>query len=153
MTAQKRTKSAERLASKRIGNRRLEKLIKEAIVDAYSESEQRVGFLTMLEEKLAVPFNTEVLETTVSVERVDLDDAEEIVALCRRGKQRQTIPILSLPAPSPLPAAGNWLRLIVAGRAAGKIRRSRGSMTPPMSACSEGIKGGLARRGPGSAWV
>lgn len=104
MTTQKRTKSAERLASKRIGNRRLEKLIKEAIVDAYSESEQRVGFLTMLEEKLAVPFNTEVLETTVSVERVDLDDAEEIVALCRRGKQRQTIPILSLPAPSPLPA-------------------------------------------------
>src|SRR5881396_529349 len=40
---------------------RLKQLIAEAIVDAYGDSEQRVGFLTMLEESLAVPFETNML--------------------------------------------------------------------------------------------
>jgi hypothetical protein len=34
----------------RLGKRQLEALIEEAIIDAHGESEQRVGFLTMLEE-------------------------------------------------------------------------------------------------------
>ena len=55
-------------------------------MDAYGESEQRVGFLTVLEEKLAFPFATESLGTAVRVERLDLNDAEEIVAICRRGR-------------------------------------------------------------------
>jgi hypothetical protein len=33
----------------RLSRRRLEALIEEAIVDAYGDSEQRIGFLTMLE--------------------------------------------------------------------------------------------------------
>jgi Calcium binding len=94
---------------KRLGTRQLEALIEEAIVDAYGESEQRVAFLTMLEEHLAVPFGTEILGTAVRVERVDLDDAEAIVAICRRGQQRHTIPILSLPLPSPPPAGWEWI--------------------------------------------
>ena len=40
---------------------RLDELIEEATVDAYGDSEQRGGFLTMLEENLALPFKTEVL--------------------------------------------------------------------------------------------
>jgi hypothetical protein len=94
---------------KRLGTHRLEALIEEAIVDAYAESEQRVGFLTMLEEHLAVPFATEILGTAVRVERVDLNDAEEIVAICRRGRQRQMIPILNLPLPSPPPVGWEWI--------------------------------------------
>jgi hypothetical protein len=56
----------------RLGKRQLEALIEEAIIDAYGESDQRVGFLTMLEEHLAVPFAREILGTAVRVERVDL---------------------------------------------------------------------------------
>jgi hypothetical protein len=33
----------------------LDALIEEAIVDAYGDDEQRVGFLTMLEERLDMP--------------------------------------------------------------------------------------------------
>jgi Calcium binding len=69
----------------RLPKHELEALIEEAIVDAYGESEQRVGFLTMLEEHLAVPFLTEILGVAVRVNRVDLNDGEEIVAICRRA--------------------------------------------------------------------
>ena len=79
------------------------------IIDAYGDSEQRVGLLTMLEDHLAVPFTTEILGTAVRVERVDLNAADEIVVICRRGKQRQRIPILDLPLPSPPPAGWEWI--------------------------------------------
>jgi hypothetical protein len=72
-------------------------------VDAYGESEQRTGFLTMLEESLKLPFETTVLGVGVLVERIDLTAAKEIVAICRRGRTRQALPILELPLPSPLP--------------------------------------------------
>jgi hypothetical protein len=39
----------------------------------------------------------------------DLNDAEEIVAICRRRRQRQLIPIVNLPLPSPPPAAWEWI--------------------------------------------
>ena len=87
----------------------LERLIKEATVDAYGESEQRSGFLCMLEEKLDLPFEARVLGVAVIVERVDLTPAEEIVAICRRGRERQAIPILDLPLPSPRPARSDWI--------------------------------------------
>jgi Calcium binding len=92
-----------------LSKRRLDELVDEAIMDAYGESEQRVGLLCMLQEHLAVPFSTEVLGTLVRVERVDLNDADAIVATCRRGQQRQKIPILDLPLPSPPPAGWEWI--------------------------------------------
>jgi Calcium binding len=96
-------------ARTRLPKHQLEALIEEAIVDAYGESEQRVGFLTMLEEHLTVPFMTEILGVAVRVDRVDLNDAEEIVAICRRGPHRQSIPILDLPPPSPPPDGWEWI--------------------------------------------
>ena len=48
-------------------------------------------------------------EALVHVERVDLNDAEEIVAICRRGRQRQLIPIVDLPLPSPAPVGWEWI--------------------------------------------
>jgi calcium binding protein len=89
--------------------RRLRELVEEAIVDAYNESEQRTGFFTMMEEHLALPFDTELLDVTVSVERIDLTIADEIVAICRRGGKRQSIPILDLPLPKPPPAGAEWI--------------------------------------------
>ncbi|MBM4131671.1 hypothetical protein FJ250_11700, partial [bacterium] len=54
-------------------------MIADAIVDAYGESEQIVGFYTMLEDNLATPFRTRVLGVEVTVERLDLTDDEQIV--------------------------------------------------------------------------
>jgi hypothetical protein len=102
-------RTRKRPARKALGKARLEELVKEAIIDAYGDSEQRVGFLTMLEDRLAVPFTTDILGAPVRVERVDLNDADEIVAICRRGRQRQLIPILNLPLPSPPPVGWEWI--------------------------------------------
>lgn len=84
-------------------------MIEEATVDAYNESEQTVGFLTMLEEHLQLPFQTHVMGIEVTVERLDLSDDEQIVAVCSRGKSRQRISILDLPLPNPPPAGAEWI--------------------------------------------
>ena len=89
--------------------RQLRELIDQALVDAYGESEQRGGLFTMLEEHLAVPFETQVLGVPVTVERIDLTRSDEIIARCRRGKTRQAISILDLPLPKPPPAGAEWI--------------------------------------------
>lgn len=92
-----------------LSNGRLEALVKEAIEDAYGEAEQRGGFFAMIEDKLALPFETEVLGVMVTVERIDLTEADEIVAFCRRGGKRQSIAILDLPMPEPPRAGADWM--------------------------------------------
>jgi hypothetical protein len=87
----------------------LDRLIEEAIVDAYGDSEQRTGFYTMLEERLPMPFDVDVLGVTATVERVAMTDDEQIVAICRRGRSRQSIPILDLPLPKPPPEGAEWI--------------------------------------------
>jgi calcium binding protein len=87
----------------------LDALIAEAIVDAYSESEQTGGFYTMMENSLALPFETEILGIKVAVEQIDWNDENAIVAVCRRGGKRQRIPILDLPLPSPTPRGVEWI--------------------------------------------
>lgn len=88
---------------------KLDKLIEEATVDAYDESEQTAGFYTMLEEHLALPFKAEVLGVEVTVERIDITDDEQIVAVCARGKSRQRIPISELPLPAQPPKGSEWI--------------------------------------------
>lgn len=87
----------------------LDALIEEAIVDAYGESEQTTGFYTMLEEHLAMPFDVEILGVTATVERIDLTDDEQIVAVCARDNSRQRIPIVDLPLPDPPPKGSEWI--------------------------------------------
>lgn len=60
----------------RVSDAELNRMIKEATVDAYGESEQTVGFLTMLDDNLAVPFRTEVFGVEVRVVRVCVTDVE-----------------------------------------------------------------------------
>ena len=83
--------------------------MEQATVDCYNESEQVTGLYTMIEEYLAVPFQTSVLGVEVTVERVDLTDAEEIVVVCRREGVRQRIPVLDLPLPDPPPDGWEWI--------------------------------------------
>jgi hypothetical protein len=83
--------------------------VAEATVDAHGESEERCGLFTMIEGSLELPFDTDVLGVRVTVERIDLTAADEIIAVCRRGRVRQKIPILDLPLPSPPPAGVEWI--------------------------------------------
>jgi hypothetical protein len=84
-------------------------MIEEATIDAYTESEQAGGFHVMIEQELDLPFETTVLGVTVSVKRVDITDANEVVAVCHRGRERQAIPILKLPLPDPPPTGWEWI--------------------------------------------
>lgn len=88
---------------------KLSELIEDALVDAYGESEQRVAFYTVIEENLALPFVTRILGVDVTVERIELTKSEEIVAICRRGRTRQAIPILELPLPKRAPGGAEWI--------------------------------------------
>jgi len=88
---------------------KLEKLIEKAVVDAYTEEEQALGFLTMLQEHLALPFSTNVLGIDVVVEKVDMTRGGQIVAICRRGQTWQRIGVLDLPLPTPAPAGVEWI--------------------------------------------
>ena len=78
-------------------------LIEEAVVDAYTEEEQAAGFLTMIEEHLALPFPVKILGVDADVEKVDMTLDGQIVVICRRGKTRQ------LPLPTSTPAGAEWI--------------------------------------------
>jgi hypothetical protein len=94
---------------KGISRARLDTLIEQATGDAYGDSEQRVGFYTMIDEHLALPFATRVLGADVIVVAIDQNEDEEIIAICTRGRSRQSVPILDLPLPSPAPAGAEWI--------------------------------------------
>jgi len=87
----------------------LDDLIEQATVDCYNESEQVTGLFTMLEEHLDLPFETTLLRMAVTVTSIDLTDGDQIVAICRRDGQRQQIPILDLPLPTPARDGCEWI--------------------------------------------
>lgn len=91
------------------GKARLDAMIEEATVDCYNEDEQLTGLFTMIEDNLALPFETTVLGMSVSVVSVDLSDGGQIVAICSRDGLRQAIPLLDLPMPSPPLAGAEWI--------------------------------------------
>ena len=84
-------------------------MIEEATVDAHGELEQAVGWHTVLSYRVSLPFETTVLGVSVKVTRIDLSGDTRIVAICRRGRERQTIDLLDLPLPSPLPDGAEWI--------------------------------------------
>lgn len=92
-----------------ITNAEYEEMVEAATVDAYGESEQAIGWHCAIDEHLRTPFDTEMLGVTVRVEKIDLLDDDSIVAVCRRGQYRQTVPILDLPMPSVPPEGAEWV--------------------------------------------
>ena len=106
-TKRKRQKSSSRRSS--ASPSRLERMISEAIVDCYNDSEQATGLFNMIEEKLSLPFSTIVLGIQVTVEKIDLNEAGEIVAVCARGPARQRISVVNLPLPSVRPEGAEWI--------------------------------------------
>ncbi len=87
----------------------LDELVEQAIVDAYGDDEQRSGFLVMIEDELALPFDTQVLGVSVTVTRIEQADDGSVVAVCRRGRATQRIGLLDLPLPTPAPAGAQWI--------------------------------------------
>lgn len=87
----------------------LDAMVEEATVDCYNESEQITGLFTVIEDELTVPFQTQVLGVDVTVEHVDLNGDDQIVAICAREKLRQSIPLLDLPLPTPPPEGAEWI--------------------------------------------
>ena len=87
----------------------LEAMAQAATIDCYNESEEITGWFTMIEENLATPFETRLLGAVVTVERIELNEAAQIVAVCSRGRDRQTLPILDLPLPRLRPAGSEWI--------------------------------------------
>ena len=112
MASQKAQKDSAKQTSTRLprlSKDDLERMVEEATVDAYGESEQVTGFYTMLENDLELPFTTTVLGAEVTVERLDLTDDDHIVVVCRRGQKRQRLSILDLPLPQPPPKGWEWI--------------------------------------------
>ncbi len=101
--------SRERDAGIKISKGRLAEMIEEATVDCYNDSELTTGWFTMIDDNLVVPFETRVLGVQVTVAKIDLNNSEQIVALCRRGGERQSLPILDLPLPAPPPQGAEWI--------------------------------------------
>lgn len=87
----------------------LDAMIDEALVDCYSDSEMVTAMMTAVQDHLDFPFTTKVLGLTVNVVAVELNDAEEIVALCKCNGKRQRIPLLDLSLPDPAPAGAAWI--------------------------------------------
>ena len=52
----------------RMSRAQLDGLVEEATIDCYNEDEQVTGLFTMIEDNLAVPFQTTVLGVEVTVE-------------------------------------------------------------------------------------
>lgn len=92
-----------------VSRARLEKLIAEAVVDAYTEQEQAVGFLTMIQDHLVLPFSVNILGVEAVVEKVEMTRDGRVVAVCRRDNVRQRIGILDLALPTPTPAGAEWI--------------------------------------------
>jgi len=62
---------------------------------------------------------TKVLGVPLTVERVDLDRREQIVGVCGRRRARQSLPIIDLPLPTPLPDGAEWTEAYRLWRAEG----------------------------------
>ena len=96
-------------SGRKLGKAYLEKLVDEATIDCYNESEQAMGFYTMIEENLVLPFTVGVLGNNVTVEKVDMDNRDNILAVCASGRARQRIRILDLTLPDPAPEGFEWI--------------------------------------------
>ncbi len=104
-----KSKAGRKVRPRTLGKARLEAMAEEATVDAYDESEQAMGWFAMFEEHLALPFDTKVLGVDVTVDKIDLSDGDGVIVVCRRGKERQALPIIELPLPSPPPPGWEWI--------------------------------------------
>lgn len=106
-------KRKERLASaetQQQRRKRLEPLIEEAIVDAYSDDEQEGGFLVMLEEHFVTPVSAKVIGEPVEILGFDLANrGQGIVAKVSRKGRKFRVNVFELEFDHPLPKGAEWI--------------------------------------------
>ena len=95
--------------SNRLSEVKLDALVREAVVDCYDDAEQAMGLFTMIQDNLKLPFETKVLGVPVEVVSVDLAGDDHIIAVCKRGRERQAISLLDLPLPTPSSEGAEWI--------------------------------------------
>ena len=88
---------------------RIDALIEEATVDAYTEAEQAVGLYTMICEHLALPFKTKILGREADVVEIEMGDDDRLRAVCKVGRKRQLISLADLLLPAKRPAGAEWI--------------------------------------------
>jgi hypothetical protein len=87
----------------------LERLIADAILDAYNPSEQAVGFYTMIEDNVEFPFPATAVGEEVEVTKVDLDrTGEDLLAVCRRKRKSYKVRLTELECPKNFPGR-DWI--------------------------------------------
>jgi hypothetical protein len=87
----------------------LDRLIADAVVDAYNPSEQATGFYTMIEENVEFPFPAKAVGEEVQVTGIDFsEDGEELVALCRRKGRTYRVQLTELEFRTPFPGK-DWV--------------------------------------------
>jgi hypothetical protein len=109
MSAKTKAKNPFRPTSVRLSKHKLNAMIEEATVDAHDLSEQASGFFSLIEERIAVPFETSVLGLPVIVENIQLNPGGQIVALCSHASLRQAISLIDLPLPAHPPPGVEWI--------------------------------------------
>ena len=87
----------------------MSELVEEATMDAYGGAEEAGGWLAVIDDHVGFPFDVELLGVNITVVGVDMTDACELVALCRRGKDRLKVSLLELPQPSPPRKGVEWI--------------------------------------------
>lgn len=85
----------QNVSSKILTDEELEKLIEEATVDCYDESECLAGFAVMIQDNLEFPFVARVIGEKVTVTGVTEED-ERILAECERKGKKYNIDILDI---------------------------------------------------------
>ena len=84
-------RSTRKRKSKRLSKARLDELVEEAIVDCYNESEQATRLCTMIEDELALPFETTVLGVRVMAkERPGAAASEPLVRYWWYGGEKKS---------------------------------------------------------------
>lgn len=109
MSAKTKAQNPSQRPAVRLSKDKLNAMIEEATMDAHDLSEQASGFFSIIEERIAVPFETSVLGLPVIVESIQLNAGGQIVALCSHASLRQAISLIDLPLPARPPPGAEWI--------------------------------------------
>jgi hypothetical protein len=85
----------------RLPEARLDEFIEQATVGAYDESERTEVFTQCWTSTSICHSAPRGLGVEVGMKQVDISDDNHIVAICRRNRSNQSIPIFDLPLPNP----------------------------------------------------
>lgn len=99
-----------KVALPKMDKRKLDRLIEEATVDAYDESEQAAGFLTMIEDNMSCPFPARVVGELVEVEGFDSKGRNTVIyAICRRSRKKYLVEVTTLEWEGKPPKGAEWI--------------------------------------------